>query len=156
MHRRGLLLGLLALGGCGFRPIYGNDNSFRDRVSFTSDDTVAGFQIRQQLEKRLGSTATPDFALSTQLSIRQRSAAITADGDTSRFNVIATARWSLKEIATGREIAADEVQGFTSFSATSSTVATQATQDDAVERLTIILADMIVSRIFAIDPETGS
>ncbi len=143
----------MGLSACGFTPIYSGESVFRQNTAFVSDDTVAGFRLREQLEERLGRTDTPKYLVSTQISLNQRSAAITSDGDTSRFNVIGTATWTLRDAATNARIETGTVETFTSYSATSSTIATQATQDDAVERLSIILADMIVSRLLALTPE---
>lgn len=117
---------------------------------------MAGFRLREQLENRLGRGVTPEYTVSTQISLSQRSAAITSDGDTSRFNVIGTVTWSLRNTTTNAPIETGTVEAFTSYSATSSTIATQATQDDAVGRLSIILADMIVSRLLALTPEQSS
>lgn len=121
-----------------------------------SDDSVAGFRLRAQLENRLGRGVTPEYMVSTQINLSQRSAAITSDGETSRFNVIGSVTWTLRNAATNAQIDAGTFEAFTSYSATSSTVATQATQDDAVERLSLILADMIVSRLLALTPEQST
>lgn len=155
-QRRIVLLGLLGLAGCGFAPVYGTQSGLRDRVSYVSDDSVAGFQMRQELERRLGRSTSPAFVLTTRIRVSQRSAAITPEGDTSRFNLIGMARWTFADASTGETIERGTVEAFTSFSATSSTVATQATEDDALKRLMTILADMIVSRLLALDTEQSS
>ncbi len=142
-----MLIGLMGLAGCGFAPIYGVADGFRGRVAFETDDSVAGFRLRARLEQRLGRSAAPAFVLKTSVESSSRSAAITSEGDTSRLNIIGTARWTLTARDTGQEIDSGEVEAFTSYSATGSTIATQATRDDAEARLSVILADMIVSRL---------
>lgn len=151
--RRTMLVGLLGLAGCGFAPIYGGENGFRGLVSFQTSETVAGFRLRARLEDRLGRSAAPQYVLKTTVRSNERAAAVAQDGDTSRFNIVGSATWSLVALVDGSQIDAGKVEAFTSYSATASTIATQATQDDAEARLSIILADMIVSRVLVLTPE---
>lgn len=102
--------------------------------------------MRQRLAERLGSGGAT-YLLNVSQTARERAAAINDAGDTTRFNVVGTARWRLSEIATGKTVASGQADAFTSYAATGSTVATQSTRDDAVRRLAIIHADMITSRI---------
>lgn len=142
-----MLIGLMGLAGCGFAPIYGENAGLRGRVAFETDQSVAGFRLRERLEARLGRSATPQFVLVTNVRSSQRSAAITSGGDISRFNVIGTATWLLRMADSGQVIHNGVVEAFTSYSASASTIATQSTRDDAEARLSIILADLIVSRL---------
>ncbi len=151
-----MLAGLTALAGCGFAPIYNDGPALRGQIAFSANDTVAGFRLRERLEARLGRTAAPQYELTARIRQSQRAAAITSDGDTARFNIIGSASWVLTDTATGARIEAGEVEAFTSYSATSSTVATQSTRDDAEARLAVILADMIVSRLLVLIPETAA
>ncbi|MCK0096975.1 LPS assembly lipoprotein LptE [Yoonia sp. F2084L] len=151
--RRATLISLLGLMGCGFAPIYGAGNGLRDRVRIEADDSVAGFKLQERLEARLGRSSAPQYVLKTTVRSSERAAAITADGDTSRLNIIGTATWSLVDIARDETIESGAVDAFTSYSATGSTIATQATRDDAEARLSVILADMIVSRVLVITAE---
>ena len=150
LSRRFAILGLLALGGCGFAPIYGQDNALRGQIAYETDKSVAGFRIRSRLEERLGYTTTPRYVLTVTKTEQRRTSAITADGDTTRFNVIGTANWTLADAATGAEIEAGELQAFTGYGTTGSTAATQAAETDATDRLSVILADMIVSRLLVL------
>lgn len=149
--RRVAALGLLALGGCGFAPVYGTGSSPRGAFQFETDSSVAGFRTKERLERRLGIAATPRFVLSVTQSQRQSAAAINTDGDTVRFNVIGTANWTLRPVGGGPAIADGTVENFTSFAATGSTVATQAASTDASARLAVTLADMIVARVLLLD-----
>jgi LPS-assembly lipoprotein len=148
-----MLVSLLGLAGCGFAPIYGAENGFRGLVSYQIDQSVAGFRLRERLEDRLGRSAAPQYVLKTTVRSSERAAAVAQDGDTSRFNIVGSANWSLVSLADDQQLDAGTVEAFTSYSATASTIATQATQDDAVARLSTILADMIVSRILILTPE---
>jgi LPS-assembly lipoprotein len=137
----------MGLAGCGFAPIYGGDTGLRGRIAFETDESVAGFRLREELEKRLGRSAAPEYVLKTTVRSSQRAAAITSEGDTSRFNIVGTATWSLIALDDGNQIDGGDVEAFTSYSATGSTNATQATRDDAEARAAVILADLIVSRV---------
>ena len=148
--RRSALLGLLALGGCGFAPIYGDGDALRGQIAFETSESVAGFYMRGRLEERLGVGVAPRFILSVTQSNTVQTAAITSDGDITRLNVIGTANWALSDALTGTEVEAGEVQTFTGYAATGSTTATQAAADDATRRLSVSLADMIVTRLFAL------
>lgn len=145
----------MGLAGCGFAPIYGANNGFQGRITYETDESTAGFRLRERLQDRLGDGSAPQYTLQVRIRSRQRAAAISEDGDTSRFNIIGTATWSLKRLGNGQTLGSGEVDAFTSYSATGSTIATQATRDDAEARLSVILADLIVSRILVLDPEQG-
>jgi len=145
-----MLISLVGLAGCGFVPVYSQDGGLRDRVAFETDETVAGFRLRERLEVRLGRSDAPQYLLKTSLQSRQRAAAINAEGDTLRLNIIGTASWVLVASDTDQEIDSGEVEAFTSYSASASTIATQATRDDAEARLSVILADLIVSRLLVL------
>lgn len=146
-RRAALLLGLTALGGCGFVPVYGGDDPLRGKVAYDTRATITGFRLRERLEQRLGVADAPRYLLRAQITNRQRSLAITTSGDNTRFNVIGTAAWALVDQASGAELASGTVETFTSYSATGSTTATQAAEADATDRLAVALADMIVSRL---------
>lgn len=147
--RRLACLGLLALAGCGFAPIYGDGGAVRGIYAFETDETIIGFRMAGRFAERLGPTDAAQFTLRASVTTSQRAASITSGGDTSRLNVFGAARWALTDNTTGLEVEAGTVEAFTSYAATGSTVATQAAQDDARARLAVLLADMIVTRILA-------
>ncbi|WP_439153632.1 LPS assembly lipoprotein LptE [Yoonia sp.] len=153
INRRTAILGLLALGGCGFVPVYRNGGGLRGQIVFETSDSVAAFRLREQLERRLGVTEDAVYRLTVTLNERRTPATINASGDTTRFNVIGIANWTLITIVSGAEAATGTVETFTSYSATGSTVATQAASGDASARLSAALADMIVGRLMILSPE---
>lgn len=150
--RRTALLGFLALAGCGFAPVYGDGGGPRGYFAYQTPDSVAGYRLRERLELRLGLPSAPRYRLSVTLRENRKPAAITAAGDTTRYNVIGTAVWTLTDLASGEETIKDEVETFTSYAATGSTVATQAAAEDATARLSVALADMIVGRVLILSP----
>lgn len=154
--RRTAILGLFALGGCGFAPVYRNGGGPRGMIAFQTPDSIAGFRLRERFEQRLGLPSDARYSLSVTLSRRSTPAAINATGDTTRFNLIGTAGWVLTDTETGNDAASGKVETFTSYAATGSTVATQAASADASARLSVALADMIVTRLLAMSPELTS
>jgi LPS-assembly lipoprotein len=151
--RRLFLLGLMALGGCGFAPVYGDDTVLRGQIAFETRGTVPGFRLRERLEQRLGVADAPVYVLRAQITDRRRSLAITTSGENQRFNVVGTVTWVLTHATRGETIADGRHETFTSYAATGSTTATQAAETDATARLSVALADMIVSRLLLLAPD---
>lgn len=149
LSRRAALLGLAALAGCGLTPVYGpqgGGTALRGAIAFASPVTVADYQLRTRLIERLGDTEQARYVLTVALTETPTAATITLDGDTTRFNLVGTAVWSLADTS-GAVVADGDEETFVSYSATGSTVATQSAESDASERLTVALADLIVSRL---------
>jgi LPS-assembly lipoprotein len=155
-RRATLLGGLCALGACGFVPAYGTNgaaSALRGQVSVSGPDTIAGFRLRTRLEDRLGMpTGSARYALTTTLDIDQEGAAISSDGSTTRFSLAGTATYDLRDQTTGQSIAQGSVDSFTAYSTTGSTVAAESAREDALARLAVILADLIVTRLLAASP----
>ena len=148
--RRSLLLGTLALGGCGFTPVYGPDGpalALRDSVTVEGPDTVDGYQLRQHLQDQLGRATAPAYTLSVTLDITEDSGAITADGTISRFTLTGQSTYALRASGSETVLAQGSVDSFTSYAATGTTVATRSAADDARDRLTRILADLVMTRL---------
>ncbi len=75
--------------------------------------------------------------------------AVAADNSTTRYNVIGTLSYELKDGPSGIVLNNGKVDSFTSYSATGSTVTTQAARRDARERLVNILTDLVIVRLEA-------
>jgi len=152
--RRGALAvlagGAAALGGCGFTPTAapGRPGGALDgAVTVAPPDDRDSFDFVSRLENRLGRPDAPRFRLSYSLETSQRALGITPEQAVTRFSIVGRARYRLTEIASGREIDAGEVGSFTSYSGASSTLSTATARADARERLMVILADRIVTRL---------
>ena len=146
--RRGLLIGALALGACGFTPVYGPGGSggkLQDNLQITAPATELGFRVRTTLQDRFGlGGGDAAYLVDIDLTSRPSSAAVNDEGDITRFDLRGTATWTLEtpdqSFATG-----GDVRATTSYSATGTTVATQAAERDALERLAQILADRVAA-----------
>ena len=75
--------------------------------------------------------------------------AITPDNAITRYNLNGSVDWTLTDRATATRVTGGRVENFTSWSATGSTVAGLAAEEDARLRLMRILADDIVARLLA-------
>lgn len=151
--RRAALLALLAVGACGFTPALapgGGMLKLRNTVAVSAPDTIAGFAIRSRLIDRLGLATTPIAMLSVNVEQALDVASQSQIGSILRYNVVGAAGWQLTA-ANGTVWGSGQVEGFTSYAATGSTVATQSAATDAVGRLMTILADKVVTQLMLLD-----
>ncbi|MEL6641582.1 MAG: LPS assembly lipoprotein LptE [Pseudomonadota bacterium] len=149
-HRRWVLSGLCASAGCGFAPAFAPDGTaaaWQNAIVVEAPDTVFGFRMRGRLLETLGTPTAPQFALTLTPRTAPVPATITEEGDITRFNITGNAEWVLVDQVTGETVQSGLVQTFTSYSATSSTVATQAAESDARDRLAVALADLVVQQL---------
>ena len=150
------IVGLLSLGACGFTPVYGTGpegqgSDLRGRIDVAIPDDEEGFALVKRLEDRLGLPQAADMALLADIRITEDSVGFLPDGEISRFNVIGRVDWRLTRVGDGALVASGSERSFTSYSATSTTVATTFAQRDARRRLMVILADRIVTDLLARD-----
>ena len=155
--RRLFLLGLAALplAACGFTPAYGPQGgatALRGRIAVQAPVTREDFDFTARVESRLGRTQAAAYDLAYTLSATRESGGITATNVTTRYTLKGTATFSLTERATGTRVAGGTVKGFTSWSATGTTVAGLAAEDDAARRLSVLLADQVITRLIAAAP----
>lgn len=73
---------------------------------------------------------------------------ITPENAITRYNLLGRVDWTLFG-PDGQRLTGGKVESFTSYSATGSTVAGLAAEEDAAFRLMRILADQIVTRLLA-------
>lgn len=151
--RRLFLLGsVAALAGCGFEPALapgGAAQSIRGRIRADDPKTRDEFLFLDRFENRNGAAAGDAYLMSYRISTRQVGLAINQAQETTRFNILGKVDFTVTDAATGAVLTEGTVDSFTGYSATGTTVATQATQRDAKQRLMVILADKVLSRLVA-------
>lgn len=155
--RRLFLIGLAALplAACGFTPAYGPGGGavkLRGRIAVQAPVTREDFEFTARVEQRLGRAEAAAFDLTYTLATVREAGGITAANETTRYTLKGTATWTLTERSSGARVAGGTVRGFTSWSATGTTVAGLAAEDDAARRLAVILADQVVTRLIAAAP----
>ena len=156
--RRNLLAGLasltLVLSACGFAPAYGpsgNAASVTRNIALSAPQTRLDYLLNQQIERRLGHAPAGDYQLTTAITTSDERIAVTSTNVTRRFEIVGSADYTLTG-PDGAVVTQGNVGGFTGYSATGSTVATTAARTDAQDRLMVILADQIVTRLIAAAP----
>jgi LPS-assembly lipoprotein len=155
--RRTFLLGLAALplAACGFTPAYGpagGATRLRGSIAVQAPATREDFTFVSRIESRLGRGQAPAYDLSYSLGATRESGGITSDNATTRYTLKGTATFTLTDRASGARVAGGTVRAFTSWSATGTTVAGLAAEDDAARRLSVILADQVITRLIAAAP----
>ena len=150
--RRLFLLAPLAVAACGFQPVYGPGGTgaaLQNRVLIDPPGTQDSYILVRELEERLGRSAAPDYSLSMIIQVNEAQLAIDREGDTGRFNRIAVVDYTLRNLNNGQVAASGQVENFVGYSATGTTVETLAGERDAQIRLMNIMADQIVTRLYA-------
>ena len=112
-------------------------------------DDRAGYLMTRELEDRLGRASMPRYDLIYSLDLISQPVAISTSNIVTRYNLLGEGTYALRDRDSGAVVLSGTEDNFTSFSASGSTVATQAAERDAEERLVTILADQMVARLIA-------
>ena len=107
----------------------------------------------RRLEDRLGRAQTPEYRLDADIRLADNGVGILPDQSITRYQVVGTVDFRLIALDGGEEVTRGRVSNFTSYSATSTTIATTSAQQDAYDRLMISLADQIVAELMLTRPE---
>lgn len=146
------LIAAAPLAACGFAPAYGPSGAataLRGRVALQEPRTRAGFELVRRLQERLGPATAPRWRLAYTITTDDTGVAITPENAVTRYNIRGTVDWTLTDTTTDTRVDGGRATSFTSWSATGPTVAGLAAQEDAEDRLMVILADQIVTRLIA-------
>jgi len=152
LSRRFLILAPLALAACGFTPAYGPGGSagkLTETIWVQDPTDKNAFDLVERLEERLGRPENIRYDLAYTITTEAVGVGITTDNKITRYNLKGVVDYTLTERATGARVTGGRVQSFTAYSATGSTVAGLAAEEDAGLRLMRILADQIVARLIA-------
>lgn len=158
-RRTFILTALAALPACGFTPVYGpggTGSALQGAVLVDAPISRDGYLLTQELETRLGRANPGRYGLSYSIAMGEESMAIARDDVTTRFNLLGDITYALRDLDTQVVIASGKVSNFTGYSASGSTVATQAAERDARQRLMTMLAEQIVTRLVVAVPTSGS
>ncbi|WP_102109113.1 LPS assembly lipoprotein LptE [Oceaniglobus roseus] len=164
--RRTLLLGLAALAGCGFSPAYGPGGAaegLRGSIEVDAPSDEDGYRLVRRLEERLGRPAGAQYRLSASLALGEDGLGITPDQEITRYRLSGELTWALRRLSDDVTVSNGLVRNFTEYSApvfgaagapvAGNTVSVLTARRDARERLMVILADQLVSRLIATAPE---
>lgn len=152
-NRRNMLALVLgaSVSACGFTPVYKDGSAASDLQGQIEIDLVKGrkgFELRQQLEDRLG-RAEPGapYVLTFRLTVTESGLAVTEDEGTTRTNLLGIAAFTIRAKDTQKVVYEDEVKNINAFSTTSETYPSSVAERDANIRLAQALADQIAARI---------
>lgn len=151
-NRRLFLFSPLALAACGFTPAYapgGAATILTNTVRAADPTDRNGFDFVERIEERIGRPQDHRYELAYRIQTEAIGVGLTADNKITRYNLKGVIDYTLTERATGTRVTGGRVQSFTAYSATGSTVAGLAAEEDAGLRLMRILADQIVARLIA-------
>lgn len=154
LNRRLFICAPLALAACGFEPVYapgGNGAVLQNNILVDPPSTKDGYLLVRELEQKLGRSSNPAYVLSLTINTAETRQAIDREGDTGRLNRIGAVDYSLRRTTTGQIVTSGQVDNFVGSSATGSTVETLAGEQDAQKRLMVVIADQIISRLYAAD-----
>jgi len=101
--------------------------------------------LYSKLEENFGQLENPVFSLSVSYGITSKG--LGSLGSITRYNLIGSANFRLVEISTNTLIISDKLTTFTSYSASSQTLATETAARAAQDRLMASIADRISTSI---------
>jgi LPS-assembly lipoprotein len=157
-----LLVTALALSGCGLRPLYSGGGAgpvarSLHSVQVAPIDGRAGWLVRTALEDRLGRGAgSPRYRLVVELDDNITGYGIRADNSVTRERRTLRARYRLVEAELGTVVLDATAGSDSGIDVVSSEYATVAAEQTALERLSLEIADQIVSRLALYASRSGA
>lgn len=163
LPRIGLLIGpalavALAVGGCGYRPLYGEQSAVggapvRGQLSQVKIAHIAdrrGQLLRNYLLDRMnpgGEPASPRFLLSVTTSETRRITDTRADGTATRADLVVIARFNLRDAASDAVVLIANSEGVATFNLLTARFASVVSEDEARRRAVELLADQIALQV---------
>jgi len=153
--RRAFLIGsALLLGGCGFRPLYGEGNAgvsaIIEATALQEANDPETYAFRERVRRRVGDArAGGQYLLQWSLNFEESGVAITRTSNVTRFQVTGIAQYRLVEQATGKPVQEGMVKTTGAYDATAAAFATRAAQRDERQQIAEELAELTVTRLLA-------
>lgn len=149
-----LLVVLLALSGCGLRPLYGGGTKGAaaqalGQVEIAPIPGKAGWLVRSAIADRLSAAprGTPVYRLEVELDDQITGFGIRSDDTVSRERRTLRARYRLVEAGKGTVVLDATAGSDAGIDIVSSEYATIAAENTALENLSQAIADQIVTRL---------
>jgi LPS-assembly lipoprotein len=144
--RRSFLVAALALGGCGFTPVYGPagaGQALENAVDLGAPKSDDAYLVQRRFEERLGRGSA--YRLEFDVTTKDVGLGGTSTGNTTRYRVDGALSYKLLQ---GKAVLLQgKTQAFTGYSTTGSTLSTLAAEKDARKRLMVILADQLMDEL---------
>lgn len=140
-----------AVSGCGFKPIYAETGAVAPILSNvaveTGDDRV-GYLMRKELTDRFGfAGADPAYRLTVSTSERRDMFGIRLDRVATRFEIVVTAQYVMRDMATNVVITSGSALGAASYDVSNEPYADIATETSARERAAALAAERMEKEI---------
>ena len=155
--RLALLVALLGLvGGCGFRPLYGQPTSGHGTVAELAAVAVnpipdrLGQLVRNHLRDQLaprGTPARPRYRLEIALASASEGLAIKRDEEITRSNLRLTASFTLRSSPSGETLLQGHTRSVASYNLVRSDFANLIAKRDAESRVARETGDQIATRL---------
>ena len=150
-----LLTGLLALGACGFEPLYrtadrgAETEQLLSRVEVPPIADRLGQLVRTELNNRLKPRPAPQalYAVVVTLSESTQGLAVRRDASATRANLTINATFTLLAISGGENLLSGEIRSVNGYDILTSDFATLAAEKGARQRGARDVADAIVDRL---------
>lgn len=152
----------LALTGCGLHPLYSGGSagpvaSALTRIEVAPIEGKSGWLMANALRDRLAADgASPLFRLEVKLDDRIIGLGVRRDDSVSRERRTLRARFQLIDLAKGTVLLDATAGSDAGIDVVNSEYATIAAENTALERLSDIVADQIVSRVALYAQRTGA
>jgi LPS-assembly lipoprotein len=146
--RRKFIFLSFALGGCSFSPAFKSDlgpKALKGKIKFSAPKNREDYMLISRLEENFGPVEEHLFNLSISYTVIRKG--LGSLGNISRYNLLGKASFSLSKTSTDSIVLENQVNTFTSYSASAQTLATETAGRAAKDRLMRALADQITDHI---------
>lgn len=152
MTRSAILALPLAIAACGLQPVYSGGNAgpvaqTLSGIAVAPIEGKAGWLMQGALTERLQGAGSPRYTLKVVLDDRITGFGVRRDDAVTRERRTLRARYQLVENGTGQTLLDATAGSDAGIDVVSSDYATIAAENSALERLTGVVADQIVSRV---------
>ena len=156
-NRRIFLIGILPFSACGFVPIYGEGkkaNQILNKINVEVSSGRSAFELRNRLIDRLGSpSGSSKYVLRYKSKIESKNLTISRDNDVTRYTLQGTLSFQLIDNVSQKVVYENSIASKTAYSATAGTYATIVAEKDANIRLSMDMADKIITLLLITSEE---
>lgn len=146
------LLAAAPVAACGFTPAFapgGPAAGLRNAVRPNDPGDKNGYDFVAEVESQLGRADDPRYGLAYAISSYTTGVAITTSWAITRYQLVGRVDYSLRDLATGKQLTQGNTNSFVSYSAAGTPVSTLTDEEAANTRLMTILADQVVAQLVA-------